>query len=221
MQPPILIISPPRSGSSLVGFMLNQVGVWGGEMKIGDSEYPVKYNPYGYFENIAINKILIDYLRTNDTMNMGKRFQPLNLDADYEEFDKKVIASLSGKNEKQPWFYKNVKSVFCWRLWDKYFPEATWVIVKRNRDDILKSIKRTSFMDAYNTDEEWRLYLDKLDSIVNTIQVKCRFFVIDIDKIFRGDLWEFKLIISLIGLTYSDKMLGCIDKNCWSGNYVK
>lgn len=216
IQQPILIVSPPRSGSSLCGYILDRAGIWGGKMKVGDDKYPVKYNPYGYFENIAITEVLVDYLKKNDTANLEKRFQPVNLDADDPEFYKKITKCLEGKDDNQKWFYKNVKNAFCWRLWDKYFPDATWLIVKRNREDILRSIKKTSFMDAYSLVAEWELYLDKIYSLIKMICTARRFFILDIDKVMRGELWELKLILELMEIKYSDNLLECIDKKYWN-----
>ena len=53
MAKPILILSPGRSGSSLVAGIFAKHGVWTGNCHPGN-----KYNPEGYFENIAIQRAM-------------------------------------------------------------------------------------------------------------------------------------------------------------------
>ena len=62
---PILIVSMPRSGSSLLSHILFNEGVQVGDCKKGD-----EYNKYGYYENIMIRNILIKYLNKHDVNNL-------------------------------------------------------------------------------------------------------------------------------------------------------
>ena len=65
---PILIVSAPRSGSSLLSYILNESGVQIGICKQGD-----EFNLKGYFENIRIRNIIIKYLKQNDKENLEKK----------------------------------------------------------------------------------------------------------------------------------------------------
>lgn len=209
------MVSAPRSGSSLTGYILHSSGVFGGIM---DWRKPDKWNIKGYFENYEITSIIVDYLRKNDEYQLQKRYHPVDLDSDYPEFDKVVLSILDGQgyNRSQMWFYKNTKIPFCWRLWNRYFPNAKWIIVKRDRSEIIHSFLKTPFMDAYQTEEEWNAFLDIYDYIFFDIQKNVyHSFVFNMSNVFRGDLSGIEQVYSFIGLEKQD-FISCIDHKLWN-----
>ena len=55
--------------------------------------------------------------------------------------------------------YKGAKMCLMWQLWDNAFPEAQWVIVRRERAGIVSSCMRTSFMRAFKRPEGWEQWV--------------------------------------------------------------
>jgi hypothetical protein len=210
---PVLIVSPPRSGSSLTSNLVQSLGLFAGNTKAGDT-----WNQKGYYENEAITDILVDYLRKADKENLGKQFQPIGLNMPYPDFGTKVITSVreQGKNPHQRWFYKNTKTPLTWRLWHEHFPKAQWVIVKRNREQLLDSLMRTPFMTAYKTRAEWEGFLVAYDVMLSEIENNTNHFVFHVNSIFDGDMSEVERLASYINRGYMDSARSCIDKGLWN-----
>lgn len=211
---PILVASPPRSGSSITAMILSNLGLFSGETKKGD-----EFNIRGYFENLAISKLEVDYMRANDTENLGKRFNPINLsagEADFGSAVKKVVLD-QGIKESQRWFYKSPRMTFCWKLWHKHFPDAQWIIVRRNKHEVLKSIQQTKFMDAYNTEQDWLKYLSIFESLQYDIKKQCSAIEFDINRVFEGQPEEIDRLCKFICINPIDALLKGIDKRYWNG----
>ncbi len=191
---PVLIVSPARSGSSLTAHMLVSNGLFAGDTKPAD-----RYNQKGYWENIAVTNLLVDYLRRNDKHQQGKRFHPPYLNADYPDFRNKVLTAMSteGLEPGQQWMFKNPKTAICWRLWARHFPEAKWVLLDRDRNELLQSLDRTPFMDAYDNFEGWNYYVDRYQHYMSEIATYCNSYRLDMRIIVNQDdyalrgLWKF------------------------------
>ena len=52
--------------------------------------------------------------------------------------------------------YKDAKLCLTWPCWDRAFPDARWIIVRRDAKGIVGSCLRTPFMRAYDTAAGWR-----------------------------------------------------------------
>jgi hypothetical protein len=192
--------------------LLKRAGLFSGDTKKGD-----KWNKRGYFENVAISNLEIEYLRINDTDGLLKRFQPLDLKAQFPSFRSKVIQALEseGLQDNIRWFYKNPKTAMCWRLWDQSFPSAQWVIVTRNRVDSLRSLHHTEFMDAYGTSDEWERFLDYYDVLFSRIRANCDSFTLDIDRVFCEGVAPVAELFEFIGDLSADNVLECVEPNLW------
>lgn len=210
---PILIVSPPRSGSSLTASILNSFGVFGGDMKKGD-----KWNKSGYFENIEITNLVIRYLQNNDINNLGKRFNPRVLNVDVKDFSSKIYEILEnqGMEPTQKWFYKNPKTAVCWRLFDKHYPYAKWIVIERDREELLNSLMRTEFMDAWQTKEEWQNFIRYYDVLMKEIKANCNCFVFNINTMFNGDYSQVEDLLKFVGIDAELVLSGIIDKTLWN-----
>lgn len=62
--------------------------------------------------------------------------------------------------QPEPWAYKCAKACLFWPLWVEHFPEAKWVIVRRDRDKIVDSCLRTVFMRAFKDRSGWERWVD-------------------------------------------------------------
>lgn len=216
---PILIISAPRSGSSLLSYVLNEEGIQVGITKRGD-----RFNPNGYFENLQIRDVIIDYLKSNDDFELGKKFNPIDLNADMPNFKNKITDILVDEkiqNDK-PWLFKDPKNTFAWMLWNKYYPDAKWILLNRNTSDIINSFFNTDFMDACNSLECWVNYLSKFRANMSSIKHNCKnVFEFDIESLFNADEDKINSLFDFIGINNTGKYKNCVETKIPNIHIVK
>lgn len=137
---PIFITGLPRSGTSLVAGCIALSGAW-----VGDTFGPDAYNKKGTFENIALReKLLKPYLTLMPADPLGihplppRHVAPMFAGKMWRE---KVLAALARQGYRGgAWVYKDAKLALCYRQWVDAFPEARWIIVRRERDQIIDSV---------------------------------------------------------------------------------
>ena len=210
----VLVSSPSRSGSSLTGMMLDSAGLFGGVMKPGD-----RWNPKGYYENVAITELTVEYLIENDFNGLKKKFYPTDLDADFPNYRERVlnIIDSEGRAEGQRWFYKNAKVGLCWRLWARHFPEAKWVIVHRDKKEIVDSLMRTDFMDAFNKRDNWERFVDYHRKLIDDLSQEVDHFVFNINRVFIGVESEIERLLKYVGVDPTPKAMECVERKLWNG----
>lgn len=212
MNDPILIASPPRSGSSLVSYIFKELGVFCGETKEGD-----QYNRLGYFENKRITKIIIDILREND-LGLGKKFHPIDRDYYYPEFKNKVQRAIikDGLKKEQSWFFKDPKIIFTWKLWNEHFPSAKWVLLNRDINQVLKSYIKTPFMDSYQRVDQWRSYLSYFYSNMLSISNNCDVLNINTNYIINKNFIELEQVCIKLGIKFNRYIINnCVKLHLW------
>ena len=156
---PILITGCARSGTSLVAGIINRCGAWGGKMT-----GRTRYNQRGQYENNEIrNNIVKPALRAAgfDPMGQNPLPDPLNFPID-DEWNAKVVGAILRQGYKNgPWFYKGAKMCLIWTQWHQAFPNAKWIIVRRDTKGIVESCLRTSFMRAYKNHQGWNYWVSE------------------------------------------------------------
>ena len=175
---------------------VSALGFFGGRTKPGDA-----FNATGYYENTAVEDLIVSYLRHADACNLGRRFQPFGLDAPFPGFACRVLDRLydQGYDGARPFFYKDTKTPLVWPLWDRSFPQARWVLVERNRRDTLASIRRAPFMTHYETERQWAAYLDRYDRLLTHIRsevASCH--TVNADALLAGDRREVQELSSYL-----------------------
>lgn len=222
---PIFITGLPRSGTSMIGGIISKLGVFKGKTVAGGSA-----NPRGFFENIFIREHIIkSILRTIDCDPLGvQRLPPVNffikLNTDENvPLDELLIENLlqEGYNGQNFWMYKDAKLTLMWRIFHHYFPRAHWVVVRRKREDFIRSCKKTSFMFQHSDSEAyWHNFADqyeaRLTSLIMSVNSVSEFSA---DKIIAGDFVQIKSFCDRIGLDYSyDVIKNFVDPNIWKRN---
>ena len=142
MKDPIIIVGCARSGTSMTAGMINICGAFGG-MMFGPSQEAQK----GMFENKRIrNDIVKPYLSKIGCDPMGQKPLPNNrqvFEVSQPEVDawrNNVQAIMTDEGYKEgEWFVKCPKSALVWYIWHRAFPDARWVIIKRNHEDLATS----------------------------------------------------------------------------------
>jgi len=219
---PIIIVGAPRSGTSMTAGIINLSGAFGGDMFDG-----TKDNKKGFFENRFIREqICKPCLKTLGADPAGQFPLPdieevkLASVGGFNNWRVAVIVSMmkEGYDNKQQWFYKGVKSTLLWPLWHRAFPEARWIIVRRDSKDIVLSCLKTSFMRHYKNEAGWYHFVDEYkERFIQMHNAKLDIKEIWPQKFIDRDYSELERVINFLGLTYDqDKIESFIEPALWS-----
>ena len=198
---PILITGAARSGTSLIAGIINICGAWGGQMTGA-----TRYNKKGQFENSQIRQNIVKpYLRSMGYDPMGQN--PLPDINNLRPFDmrSKVLDVITQQGYRGGhWMLKGAKYCLIWPIWKEAFPDAKWIIVRRETESIVDSCLRTSFMRAYRNRDGWREWVAEYEKRFKEM--------LDMDvrevwpiKAIQGDFSEIKEMIEDIELTWNEK----------------
>lgn len=209
MQQPILITGAARSGISTVAGIVHLCGAFGGEM----SGF-TRYNERGMFDNRRIRNYLVKkWLAGAKYDTKGQLPLP-----DIEHC--KVIASKIAESWKAnvenimcqqdysdgAWFYKDAKMCLMWPIWAAAFPEARWLIVRRNDKEIAQSCVRTGFMWAFRDVVGWLWWVDQhKQRFQEMMETSLTIREVWTEKIVRGELKEIRETIDWLGLEWNEK----------------
>lgn len=110
----------------------------------------------------------------------------------------RVLANISGPRPA----YKGAKMCHIWPLWHDAFPDARWIIVRRERERIIDSCIRTSFMRAHGDSREgWGAWHDAHLPRFVEIMHRCDAIEIWPDREMR-EPEPFRAAVEFAGLTY-------------------
>ena len=219
---PILIVGVPRSGTSMVGGIINICGAWGGDMR-----GPNPANEKGMFENkVIVGEIIkpmlskwgCDPLGQDPLPNIGF-VKSITNPKSAARLRRQILEALQkqGLQEGQQWFYKGLKMTLAWPLFAAAFPEAQWVMVRRDAEDIVNSCLRTRFMRAYNTRSGWLGWVahhekcleQMVDAGLDTHEIWPQ-------RMVAGDFKGMQALINKLGLTWKEKeVVNFVDPGLW------
>jgi len=210
MIDPILIVGCARSGTSMTAGILNICGAFGGEMY-----GPNTFNQKGMFENILIRQDIVrPYLKKIGADPMAQRPLPNNRQVfevsppEAEEFRRRIQQTIQYQGYKDgPWFYKCPKSCLIWYIWHLAFPNAKWIIVRRDHDGIISSCLKTRFMRAYQDAAGWQTWIDQHERRFKEMKTAG----LDVQEfwpstLIAGDFEPAKKLVEGFGLTWNDKI---------------
>lgn len=138
----IVVLCPPRSGSSLLAGILSKLGVF-----MGDEKYLTRLknvNPLGCYEDEDFKKLnyslLADCGCNLNFSSAPKKEQILSLKGKY----KNKINRLVAKRKNYPlWGWKNVSwTPYTIPLLHQFLPNPHYIVLKRNMNSIVKSSMR-------------------------------------------------------------------------------
>lgn len=190
----IFITGCARSGTSLTAELLKAHGC-----NLGP---PDSLNVL--FENINIRQeVLKPYLKSIGADPLGQRgfpdtdnLPPLNGLAD------KVNAYIGAREPKA---YKDAKLTFVYPVFRDAFPDAKWVLVRRDRERIIDSCLDTSFMFAYRERLGWSHWVKQHE--VRFERMKAELDLIEFwpDQVV-SDPQAFSFVAKFLGLTYHKRI---------------
>ena len=187
--------------------VLHDHGLWLGDTVPGNSE-----NPQGYFESRAIRDgVVKPMLEKLGADPFGVRTLPA---WDVLPPDPTLRARIATQLEREaydgstPWGFKDPKLTLLWRIFDKAFPEAIWVIVARSREKVIDSLCRTSFMARHSTSPEyWIPFCNAYDHRLNVLRRSgARVYDVDSDALSGGQFLQIRRVIEAAGLTFDEKI---------------
>jgi len=226
MTAPILITGCARSGTSMIAGVINMCGAFGGKMS-----GPNHNNQRGMFENARIrNTIVKPYLRRIKVDPMGQYPLPnvddLMIPSDLKEEVEQVL--LAEGYKEGPWMYKGAKMCLMWPAWHYAFPNAKWIIVRRNTDDIVRSCLRTGFMRAFireenqwmvkakSEEEGWKWWVKQHEKrFVEMVTEGLQCMQIWPHRMVDGDYTQIHEMLDWLRLPYKSEILDFVDPKLW------
>lgn len=202
---PVFVLGLPRSATSMTTRVLHEHGLWLGDTVPGNAE-----NPQGYFESRAIRDGIVKPMLTRlgaDPLGV-RSLPPWDVLPDDPTLRARVAAQLSaeGYDGRTPWGFKDPKLTLLWRVFDRAYPEAIWVIVTRSRDKVIESLCRTSFMARHSTSPEyWAPFCNAYDHRLGLLRTSgARVYDVNSDSLSGGDFLQIRRVIEAAGLRFDD-----------------
>lgn len=198
IEDPIVIVGHNRTGTSLIGHLLSELGVWHGAHIAGHAS-----NPKGFYENLCIrqeiiNKIL-DYIGCDKNLyDHWPQKNQYNVPA----IDMALCDALAREGYRGGiWFYKDCRLSVFWPLWLTAFPNAKWIIANRPREDVVNSCVKAQTMQKGRTAEFWGRRVDFFEKHLNALR-HSGLWTYDIRpmKILEGDWSEFNELVDKLGI---------------------
>ena len=200
MIDPIIITGVPRSRTSMTTAIFKFCG-----LQLGEVSGPSSNNKKGQFENRdIIDKVEKKHLKLYKFDPMGQFPLPDKLPID--ESRKNVVLSILKKqkvNLNKKWGFKDSKSILSFNSWLHAFPNSTWIIVNRDKEDIAKSCQLTPFMKKC---KDWTAFVDAYRKRFEALKkVHNKVYEVDTDEIVNFEFSGIKNVIESIGLVWNEK----------------
>jgi len=183
-----IITGCARSGTTLTAGVLKACGANLGNVDTLNESQAVK------------NKVIKPFLRKNNADPLGiKPFLSPHANYDSNQLRTDTVREMRGADT-----LKEIKLLQFWWNWHEAFPDAKWVIVRRDIDSIADSCMRTHFMKGFGSHEGWKSwadhYLSKIEELkehVDYVEVYPLYFL-------DGDPSDMKDAVEFCGLEWDE-----------------
>jgi len=202
---PIIITGIPRSGANIIASVLDCSGALSGydvhdSLRRGES----------FINNRIRNNIVRPFFKGRKASISGlEPFPDIAICKRVAEMVAPIwrrrILTILEKQQSDPgqWFYKGSDACLVWPIWVKAFPEAKWIIVRRQTEDLVKACMNTGYMTGHTESSGWKLwiqhYLDRFSEIA-----KSATFVRHIwpERILQGKFDSLETLVHDVGLNW-------------------
>jgi len=214
---PVIVTGCARSGTSLIAGIFHACGAW-----MGKVTGPTRWNKKGQFENEAIRDCLTKpYLKSLGCDPMGQDPLPgayaVLVEPNWRSRVIKTIKS-EGYNGAGIWAFKGAKACLMWPVWYSAFPEARWVIVRRDDEKIIDSCMKTSFMKKRNTRESWQEWIDHHKICFQQLYESDAYVYEVWSKDLVEDPIRAKPLVEIVGLHWDyDAVREFVSQELWNG----
>lgn len=218
-QSPVFITGCPRSGTSLYCGCLERCGANGGKVCGATSA-----NPKGQYENSSIrNKIIKPYLKKIGADPLGQFPLPAvdelpSRPGLRDDFYWMLVEQ--GLQPNEIWYMKVCKACLIWPVFNEAFPDAKWIIVRRNRDDIVKSCMKTSFMRKRLTELSWYDWVNVHEERFGEMKSAMPDRVMEVwpSELVQGSFSNIRKSVEWIGLDWNEEAISkWVDETLWHG----
>jgi len=205
LHSPIFVTGIERSGSSIIGRIINLSGAFAG-------------NITEMYENIQIKKLLDAYYELLGVDKRGQYPLPdtgkLIIPTNWADKVESIVATEMRKD--RPWMVKSSRLCQTWPVWHYAFPNAKWVIVRRRPGDIIDSCLKTGYMTAYKDKEGWLGWIHLHENIfVEMIQSGLNCKQVWPERIAAGDYLQIREMVEWVGLEWDYNIKEQIDPLMW------
>ncbi|MEY3004607.1 MAG: hypothetical protein RLZZ491_1783 [Pseudomonadota bacterium] len=171
---PVFVTGILRSGTSMTAGLLAQAGLW-----LGQTVAASPANPRGYFENRRLRETIVkpllrDFLGV-DPLGV-RRLPDLARLPVFAQLPRAIARALTdeGYDGRQPWGFTDAKLTLLWPAFAEAFPQAQWVIVRRQRAGLIGSLQRTSFMAQHGRDPTfWNQFCTAYETRLGALASTC------------------------------------------------
>jgi len=154
------------------------------------------------------DEIIKEELRRNGCDPMGQHPLPQD-EISVENLRERVLKELGDANA-----VKDAKITLMWQAFHKAFPEAQWVIVRRDKAKIVDSCKRARFMKKA---PNWEVWAEEHEKRFKAMRRKVNYFEVWPDKmISEGDYSEMVDLVDWLGLEWNGQAVKkIVDPDQW------
>ena len=201
---PVFVLGAPRSGTSMVTGALAACGLWMGQTIKGNRD-----NNKGFFENLTVRERILKPILANLGVDPAgvQSFMPIDQLGTDPTLRSQLINVIraQGYTGRGRWGYKEPKLTLLWPMFADAFPNASWVILERDREAVVKSCLNTGFMAKHSRDEEfWRHFIDRHDDRLSVLERSVSDVTrIKTDALVNSDMKPLKDLIKNLGLKWN------------------
>lgn len=204
---PIFITGAERSGSSLISRILTiSGGCFTGNMST-------------MYENYLLKQL-------NQSFLLDSTISSFSIESPPGKWKEMVEALLhkQGYKENIKWMFKESSLTRLWKIWNHYYPDAKWIIVRRKPTEIINSCVKTNWMrlmknpetlkliGVTSEEEGWQWWIRRYEEQwVKMIEAGINCKVIWPDRMVEGDYSQIKEMLDWLGLNWTDKIIDTID----------
>lgn len=196
----IFVTGCARSGTSLITEILKGHGVALGEVN-------------SLSENMAVREgVLKPYLRAIGADPLGQSPLPDAMEP-CPALRASVEAAIGPLVE--PWAYKDAKLALVWPVWADAFPQAKWVLVRRDAEKIAASCVRTPFMRAFTGSAGWLNWVARQEARFDEMRTHLDLIEVWTDEVI-ADPKAFAPVCRFLDLEFDvNRVENCIDRTRW------
>jgi len=123
-----------------------------------------------------------------------------------------------GYDHAQRWMYKDVRLALLWRSFVVDFPNADWVIVRRDKNEFIQACLNAPRMAAISDKAKfWNQFFDEYNHRLDMLKNRADFVhEVHFEHIQEGDLSALKTVSDSIGIQFETLNAGTIsDRRHW------
>lgn len=200
---PIFVTGCPRSGSSMVAATLAACGAFVG--KVGNPRNPRRCS----FENHAVNDNLRRQVRRMGyDPKVHTIFPPSHQVPRMPWLQEWLVREFQYQGHKgERWLVKHALLAVFWSEYQRSFPNARWVIVRRDVGSLVQSCMATRYMDTFTDPSKWLQWVEWYQSRLNLVCSNTIHIQVWPTKMLHGQLDEIQKVVAFCGLPWNEAVV--------------